>query len=339
MLATGAECEPGEERLLDLNRAAQAAWPAFAAELLAVTGVDVEYRDEGTLVVAPTRDDLAQLRFSYEFQRSLDIPLEWLSVAEARRLEPHLKPGIAGAVLSRGDHQVENRRLAEALRLAFLAAGGRLHEARPVRAVEVSGGRVEGLWLEGALGGDRPQPAEVVVLAAGAWCRNIEGLPPAAQPPVRPVKGQVLTLLMDPQAPLLSHVLWAPKIYLVPRRDGRLIIGATVEEQGFDESLTAGGVFSLLEAAWRAVPAIEELPIAETMVGFRPTSRDDAPILGASSVEGLVIASGHHRNGILLAPITADAVSQLILSGRVPPLIAGFGLDRFQAAINGVAAQ
>ena len=123
MLATGAECEPGEERLLDLNRAAQAAWPAFAAELLAVTGVDVEYRDEGTLVVAPTRDDLAHLRFTFEFQRSLDIPLEWLSVAEARRLEPHLKPGIAGAVLSRGDHQVENRRLAEALRLAFLGGG------------------------------------------------------------------------------------------------------------------------------------------------------------------------------------------------------------------------
>ena len=177
------------------------------------------------------------------------------------------------------------------------------------------------------------------MLAAGAWCRGIEGLPPAAQPPVRPVKGQVLTLLMDPQAPLLRHVLWAPRIYLVPRRDGRLIIGATVEEQGFDENLTAGGVFSLLEAAWRAVPAIEELPIAETMVGFRPTSRDDAPILGPSSVEGLVIASGHHRNGILLAPVTADTVSQLILSGRVPPLIAGFGLDRFQPASSGAVAQ
>ena len=144
--------------------------------------------------------------------------------------------------------------------------------------------------------------ADAVVLAAGAWSALLEGLPDAARPPVRPVKGQMLALRMDPEHPVLRHVLWAPKGYLVPRGDGRLIVGGTVEERGFDQDLTAGGVLALLEAAWRALPVVEELPIDELWVGFRPTSRDDAPILGPTSIEGLVLATGQHRNGILLTP-------------------------------------
>jgi glycine oxidase len=328
MLAGGVECEPGEAALLALTRLSQDRWPAFARELAEASGIDPEYRDQGTLVVALTRDDVAALRFNYDFQQSLGIPLEWLSGAEARRREPHLRPGTAAAVFSPNDHQVENRRLALGLKQAFLGAGGRLHEETPVEAIAISGGpgggRARGLQVDG-----QRIEADVVVLAAGAWSRGIAGLPPEALPPVRPVKGQMLALQMDPAAPLLSHVLWAPGIYLVPRRDGRLLVGATVEEKGFDERLTAGGVFSLIEAAWRAVPTVEELPIAESWVGFRPTSRDDAPILGPTPVEGLVLATGHHRNGILLAPVTADAVSRFILTGELAPEIAGFGLERF----------
>ena len=327
MLAAGVETEPGEERLLELNRWSQELWPAFARELEAASGQAIGYRDEGTLVVALNRDDVARLRFSFEFQTKLGIELHWMTGREARDREPYLVPGTAAGVFSPRDHQVENRALAEALKAAYLAAGGRLHEEAPVTALDLGAGRVRGVVLQ-----DRVVPAELVVLAAGAWSRELEGLPEAARPPVRPVKGQMLALAMDPAAPLLSHVLWAPGIYLVPRLDGRLLVGATVEERGFDERLTAGGLFAILEAAWRAVPAIEELPIEELWVGHRPTSRDDAPILGPSPLEGLIVATGHHRNGILLAPVTAEAVSHYALTGEILPAVRPFGADRFSGA-------
>ena len=174
--------------------------------------------------------------------------------------------------------------------------------------------------------------ADVVVLAAGAWSRDVEGLPSALRPPVRPIKGQMLSLQMDPAAPLLTHVVRAHNVYLVPRRDGRLIVGATTEEKGFDTTLTAGGVLALLEAAWRLVPSIEDLPIAEMWVGHRPGSRDDAPILGPGPIDGLVYATGHHRNGILLTPVTANMIARLVLDGVTDPAIAAFGLERFQPA-------
>lgn len=325
MLAGGVETEPGEQRLLALNQWSQALWPDFTRELEAAAGMAVDYRAEGTLVAALTRDDVAQLRFNYDFQVGLGIELEWLNGAEARRREPYLRSGTAAAVFSPHDHQVDNRKLGAALKRAFLAAGGRLQENTAVEAVETEGGRVRGLRV-----GDTFRPADVVVLAAGAWSREIGGLPEAARPPVRPVKGQMLALRMDPAEPLLRHVLWAPKIYLVPRLDGRLIIGGTVEEKGFDDRLTAGGIYAVLEAAWRVLPGIEELPIDEFWVGFRPTSRDDAPILGPTGVEGLVLATGHHRNGILLAPATAKLVSHYILTGETLAAARPFGIDRFR---------
>jgi len=337
MLAGGVETEPGEEPLLALARESQRRWPGFARELEAASGIDPAYRDEGTLIVAVTRDEAEQLRFTYDFQRGLGIALEWLNGAEVRRREPHLRPGIAAGVYSPGDHQVDNRCLVLGLREAFLRAGGRLHENTEVTALDIDGGRARGLHC-----GDAHHPADVVVVAAGAWSRALPGLPEAARPPVRPVKGQMLALQMDPAAPLLRHVLWATKSYLTPRRDGRLIVGATVEERGFDERLTAGGIFALLEAAWRPLPAIEDLPIVEFWTGFRPTSRDDQPILGPSPVEGLVLATGHHRNGILLAPVTADLVADYILQGRLDAAAAPFTLERFaavpQAATAGGAA-
>jgi glycine oxidase len=325
MLAASAEAEPGEEGLTALGRESQARWPAFAAELLDVSGVDVELRPEGTLLVALTADDQARLTHQLVFQQKLGLPLHWISAAETRRREPHLAGKLAGAVFSPEDTQVDNRKLVAALRLAAEAAGASVNEYRAVKAISSRGGRAEGIVLADGT----KVAADKVVLAAGAWARSIEGLEPELRPPVRPIKGQMLALRMDPAAPLLSHVLWAPGAYLVPRRDGRLLVGATVEEKGYDASLTAGGMLSLLEAAWRAVPAIEELPIDEMWVGHRPGSRDDAPILGAGPLEGLVYATGHHRNGILLAPITADTIARLALDGVVDAAIRPFGIERF----------
>ena len=324
MLAAGIEAEPGEEALYALNRRSQELWPGFAAELQAASGMDIGLRREGTLWAALTRDDAAQLRFHHDFQCKLGIRLEWLNGAEARRREPYLHPNAPAAVFSPDDHQVDNRLLVQALAIAFVRAGGELHENRAVTALDVTGGRATGLRL-----GDEREAADLIVLAAGAWSPELAGLPAAARPPVRPIKGQMLALAMDPAAPLLRHVLWTGRAYLVPRRDGRLIVGGTTEERGFDARLTAGGMLALLEGAWRAVPGVAELEIVESWAGFRPGSRDDAPVLGPSAVEGLVLATGHHRNGILLTPVTAEAVSRTILTGRTDPAIRDFSLSRF----------
>jgi glycine oxidase len=327
MLAAAVETEPGEETLLELTLESQRQWPGFARELEAASGLSVGYRDEGTIVVALTRDDAEQLRHTYQFQKGLGLDIEWLSGAAAREREPHLRPGIPAAVLSPRDHQVDNRAVARALAAAARQAGARVYEHCPVREIDLVGERVRGVVT--ARG---HEPADVVVLAAGAWSREIGGIPAAYLPPVRPIKGQMLALSMDPAAPLLRHVVWLPRGYLVPRRDGRLLVGATVEERGFDETVTAGGLLALIEGAWRAVPAIEELAVAETWVGFRPGSRDDAPMLGPSGIDGLVVATGHHRNGILLTPVTAQAISRYVLTGRLADSLRPFSPERFASS-------
>jgi glycine oxidase len=332
MLAACAEAEPGEEALVALGRDSQARWPAFAEELQQASGIDVELRREGTLVIALTSDDQARLFHHLEFQKKLDLPLEWISAADTRRREPHLAGKLAGAVFSPQDHQVDNRKLAVAFATAARAAGASINEHTPVASISSQRRRVDGVVLADG----QKHAADVVVLAAGAWSRGIASsipdLPARSLPPVRPIKGQMLALRMDPAAPLLNHVIWGPGIYLVPRRDGRLIAGATVEEKGFDTTLTAGGLLTLLEAAWRAVPAIEDLPIDEMWVGHRPGSRDDAPILGPGPLDGLIYATGHHRNGILLAPVTADAIARLVVDGTLDPAIRPFGIERFTPA-------
>ncbi len=324
MLAAGCETEPGEAALGALNRASLALWPDFAAELEAASGISVGLRREGTLIIALNRDDVARLRHDFEFQAGQGVALEWLTAAEAREREPHLAPQLAGAIFSPGDWQVDNRLVAAALAEAFSRAGGRLHENTPVAKLDHAHGRVTGIVTPGGA-----QRADCVVIAAGAWSGGLDL--PIPKLPIRPVKGQMLAVRMDQRAPLLDHVVWAPRAYLVPRVDGRLIIGATVEERGFDDQITAGGLFGLLDGAWRALPAIEDLPVVETWVGFRPGSRDDAPILGASSLDGLMLATGHHRNGILLTPVTADAMAATTLDKRPDPRIAAFSLARFDA--------
>ena len=327
MLAPGAEAEPGEDAVTAAGQRALSLWPAFARDLQAASGIDPELRTDGLMIAATNRDEAEQLRHDHSFLRQQGVPAEWLSGAQARRREPYLRAGLPGALFSPNDGQANNRQLVRALAAAARAAGARIHEETRVDALDTEGGRIRGLIVDGAR-----VEAEAVVLCAGAWASEIDGVPAAARAPIRPIKGQMLSLQMDPETPLLRHVLWAPKVYLVPRLDGQLLIGATVEEKGFEDAMTAGGVFALLEAAWRALPAIEELPIAEMWVGHRPGSRDDAPVLGATGVDGLFLANGHHRNGILMTPLTGQAVAAEILTGRPHDSLAAFRVGRFHAA-------
>jgi glycine oxidase len=324
MLSAGLEVEPGGEALLALARRSQALWPGFARVLTSAAGMDVGYRDEGTLAVALTRDDAEQLSFTVAFQRRLGIAIEMLTGTAARDIEPRLHPGIVSAARCGSDHQVDNRRVVMALKRALAAAGGRLHEQCEA-GLDMAAGRLAGLVV-----GDRSHRAEIVVIAAGAWSRSVAGLPAELRPPVRPIKGQMLALKMAADDPLVRHVIWSPRAYFVPRRDGRLLVGATVEERGFDPSVTAGAIYALLESARRTIPSVEDLAIDEIWCGFRPGSRDDAPILGPTAIDGLVMATGHHRSGILLTPITAAAITDYVLSGIVPEEIRPFGLDRFR---------
>jgi glycine oxidase len=327
MLAPVTEVHYGEHALLELALAAAARWPGFAAELEEASGRPVGYRPGGTLAVARDADDNAALEDLYQFQRSCGLEVERLRSRECRQLEPGLAPSIRGGVLAAGDHQVDNRALVQALLVACERAGVRLLAGR-VAELAVDGDRVAGIVLAG---GGAALPAGAVVLAAGCWSGGLGGVAAEALPPVRPVKGQLLYLRGPAEAPLCSRNVRGLEVYVVPRGDGRVVVGATVEEQGFDTRVTAGAVHDLLRAALELLPDVAELELTETVVGLRPGSPDNAPMLGPAGPEGLVVATGHYRNGILLTPVTADAITELLASGRVPDLIAPFDPARFAA--------
>ena len=323
MLAPDAEIGFEELELYRLSRESLRRWPAFAEAVQASSGHDVDYRDEGTLIVADDRDAAEKIRRLYEFQQEQGLEVEWLTGEEARDVEPFVAPRLSAAIYAPSDHQVDNRALLEALREAFRAEGGTLHEDTPVTAI-VPDDETPAVVTEG---GDRVEGAHVVV-AAGVWSREIEGLTPEAQPSVRPVKGQMIQLQM--QRPFdLQHVVRGPDAYLAPKSSGRLVIGATSEEMGFDTQVTAGGLYDLLEGAWEVVPGIHDLPVDDTWAGLRPASRDHAPLLGQSAAPGVVMATGHYRHGVLLAPVTAQEVARLLRTGETSDWIAPFSPMRF----------
>ena len=321
MLAPVTEVHYGEQALLQLNLAAAARWPGFAAELEEASGRPVGYRPAGTLAVARDADDNAALEDLYQFQLRCGLEVERLRSRECRQLEPGLAPSIRGGVLAPGDHQVDNRALVEALLAACQRAGVRPVEARAT-GLTVEGDRVTGVVLAG---GER-LTAGMVVLAAGCWSGGLAG---EVLAPVRPVKGQLLYLRGPADQPLCSRNVRGLEVYVVPRGDGRVVVGATVEEQGFDTRVTAGAVHDLLRAAMELLPDAAELELVETVVGLRPGSPDNAPLLGPAGPEGLVVATGHYRNGILNTPTTADTIAELLATGQVPEMIAPFSPGRF----------
>ena len=324
MLAPVTEVHYGERPLLGLNLAAAARWPGFAAELEEASGRPVGDRPAGTLAVARDADDNAALEDLYQFQLRCGLEVERLRSRECRQLEPGLAPSIRGGVLAPGDHQVDNRALVEALLAACQRAGVRLVEARAT-GLTVEGDRVTGVVLAG---GER-LTAGMVVLAAGCWSGGLGGLAGEVLAPVRPVKGQLLYLRGPADQPLCSRNVRGLEVYVVPRGDGRVVVGATVEEQGFDTRVTAGAVHDLLRAAMELLPDAAELELVETVVGLRPGSPDNAPLLGPAGPEGLVVATGHYRNGILNTPTTADTIAELLATGQVPEMIAPFSPGRF----------
>jgi glycine oxidase len=325
MLAPDAEIQFEEMELYQFSRESLRRWPDFVQELEAASGQRVDYRDEGTLIVADDRDSAEALRRLYEFQREQELTVDWLTGDEALEIEPFLAPRLSAAVFAPSDHQVDNRRLVDALKSAFREAGGQLHEQTPVQAV-VPDDQTPALVTEE---GERVETCRVIV-AAGPWSRQIEGLEAEQRPPVRPVKGQMLELYM--RRPFeLQHVVRGPDAYLAPKQDGRLLIGATSEEQGFDTEVTAGGLYAVLEGAWEVVPGIYDLPVTDTWAGLRPSTRDHAPLLGEAA-PGIVMATGHYRHGILLAPITAQEVGRLVLDGETSDWIAPFSPQRFRSS-------
>ncbi|MFI7273428.1 glycine oxidase ThiO [Streptomyces sp. NPDC049879] len=329
MLAAVTELHHGEEALLDLNLASAARWPAFAAELVDAAGADVGHRARGTLQVALDADDRAQLRELRLLQERCGLDTQWLTGRECRRLEPMLAPGVRGGVRVDGDHQADPRLLVAALLTACERAGVALHRSDAAR-LTVSGDRATGVVLAD---GTR-LAAERTVLAGGCRSGDLAGLPPEVAVPVRPVKGQVLRLRMpDTRQPFLSRTVRAvvrgEQVYLVPRRSGELVLGATVEERGMDTEVTAGGVYGLLRDAHELLPGLTELPLAEARAGLRPVSPDNAPLLGPTALPGLHLATGHGRNGVLLAPVTGDALAEALTTGELPAEARPFGARRF----------
>ncbi|MFC9652924.1 glycine oxidase ThiO [Streptomyces sp. NPDC056937] len=329
MLAAVTELHYGEETLLGLNLASAARYPGFVAELEAASGQDTGYRTCGTLAVALDTDDRAQLRELHAFQRRSGLTSQWLTGRECRRLEPMLAPGVRGGLRVDDDHQIDPRRLAAALLTACERAGVVVHRAHADRLSVVRDRAAGAVLADGsALGADQ------VVLAGGSLSGRLGGVPADVLPPVRPVKGQVLRLTVPrTYAPFLSRTLRASvrgsQVYLVPRENGELVVGATSEELGWDTTVTAGGVYQLLRDAHELVPGITELPLTEALAGLRPGSPDNAPLLGPTALPGLSLATGHYRNGVLLTPVTGDVMATVLTTGELPPEARAFSPSRF----------
>jgi glycine oxidase len=331
MLAPVAEVEFGEagRRLLGLGLRSAELWPAFAQELEAAAGLDVGLMRTGTLLVARDADEARELERQLTFRESLGLRVERLRPSEAREREPALAPTVRLALHAPDDHSVDPRLALAALRQACLSAGVELRERTAVSRIELEADRVAAVTLAG---GER-LPARTVVVAAGSWSERVAGLADEARVPVRPVKGQILRL-RDPGGPgLLGRAIRFDGGYVVPRADGRYVLGGTVEERGFEPLPTVGGVYEMLRNAGELVPGISELEIEELSVGFRPGTPDNGPAIGPGAVDGLLWATGHYRNGILLAPLTAEIVVAL-LEGEQPAaeLLAACDPGRFAAA-------
>ncbi|MFN8162443.1 MAG: glycine oxidase ThiO [Solirubrobacterales bacterium] len=318
MLAPVGELTFGEPQLLQMTLASAELYPEFSTELEAATGKTTGYARRGALHVALDRDEAAGLRRVHDLQRSLGLEAEWLPPRRCRELEPGLTPSFNGGVHAPGEASVDPRALAVVLMAALGSAGVEVRTG-----CEVVGGLFEGERLAGVRTGDGEElRGEAVVLASGAWSGATDWLPDHVRPAVRPVKGQVLELRPRDGAAPCERIVCSERVYLVPRPDGRLVVGATVEEMGFDTAVTAGGVHELLREAYRLLPDVAQMELVGSTAGLRPGTPDNLPFVGRGAIEGLVLATGHSRNGILLAPLTGEAVAALLAGDPIPESLA-----------------
>lgn len=319
-LAPVTEVNYGEEALLELSLASARLYPDFVAALADATEMTTGYRACGMLMVGRDADENVALDDLFAFQSKLGLDVERLSGAECRALEPALAPTVRGGIRADGDHQVDPRALGAALMEACRRGGVRI-VPQGVREVHVSGGRAAGVTLDD---GSRVASGATVI-AAGCRSAEISGVPEEARAPVRPVKGQLLHL----NGPaFLERNLRSLDVYVLPRADGRVVVGATVEERGFDLSVTAEAIYTLLRDAYEIVPGILEHELVETIAGLRPGTPDNLPIIGESALPDLLYATGHYRSGILLTPVTADLIVDL-LTGSGSEVPEAFSPRRF----------
>ena len=342
MLAPVTEARLGEDRLLRLNLASWRRWPEFASEVTTASGRAISYREDGTLMVALDADDRAVLDDLASRHRAMGLEVEPLRGREARRLEPGLAPGVRSGLLAASERSVDPQAAVEALVTAVTGSGAALVRAAAERVVtDPDGERVAGVAVRVEATGDTPAAthlvsAPTVVLAAGCRSATLPGVPDRVLPPVRPVKGQVLTLRPLPgDAPVtrtVRGIVQGASVYLVPRDDGRVVVGATVEERGWDTRPTAGGAYELLRDALALVPGLDDAELVGTRAGLRPGSPDDLPMIGPTGLPGLIMATGHHRNGILLTPVTAEAVAAAVVGEPMPDEVAACDPRRFEGA-------
>lgn len=326
MIAPVSEAHYGEEALLDLNLLSARRYPEWIGELEAASGRVTGYTPCGTLVVALDNDDKEELDHLHGFQTELGLPVQRLRARECRELEPGLTPRVRAGLHVAGDHQIDNRKLVDALEVACSRAGVASVQGS-VTSLTVERDRVTGVRLASG----ESLPCDKVVLAAGCWSGAIGGVPPSVTDGIRPVKGQLLYLTRRSGRPSLAHRnVRTMDVYVVARGDGRSVVGATVEELGFNITVTAGGIHSLLRDAVRVLPDVAEQELSECVAGLRPGSLDNCPLLGPAEPEGLVVATGHYRNGILLTPATGDLIAELLVTGVTPAAISPFSPTRFE---------
>jgi glycine oxidase len=324
MLAPIGELAFGEPELLRMTIAAAAIYPDFVAKLEAASELGSGYVSHGALHIALDRDEAAELRRVHDLQRSLGLGAEWLPPRRCRELEPGLTPSFNGGVHAPDEAAIDPRRMTVALLAALAGEGVEVRGGTDVVAPILDGPRLEGVRTAAG----EELRAGHVVLATGAWAGAESWLPEFARPPVRPVKGEILELRSAEGEAPCERIVASERVYLVPRPDGRLIVGATTEERGFDATVTAGGVHELLREAYRLLPDVAEMELVEAMAGLRPGTPDNLPLIGPGALDGLILACGHYRNGILLAPLTGEAVAGLLAGGELPDSLAAANPER-----------
>ena len=314
MLSGRLDLKPSEKQLLPIFEKSHNAWPEFAEELENKSGKRIGYRKEGTLMIACDINEEQKLKNNYNFLKNNNIHVSWLSGNKIREKEPYVSNNVLSGFFSPEDHHVNNRYILDAL-ITILKKNKNnciFKENTEVEKIITDKDQVIGVQTR-----NETIKTKEIIICSGAWTNKIKNIE-IKEVPIRPVKGQMVCLKMPKNTSLLKHILWRENVYLVPRDNSDLIIGATEEEMGFDKSLTAGGIYNLLKIAREVLPAIENLSIVESWAGLRPATRDEAPIIGPSKkIKGLIYATGHHRNGILLAPLTSNVIKNYYLNGKI----------------------
>ena len=322
MLAAAGETGPGNETFFALARASRERWAAYASKLESASGKNIGYASGETLIIAQSEDEETHLRDTVKYLRQFEEPVRLIKQSKLAEFEPEVASDALLGLLSPRDGQVDNRAFADALSIAFRKGGGEIFQNECVEDIIIESGRASGVKI-----GGNEVSADHIILCAGCWNSNSFPSLERVLPKIHPVKGQMIAFQAEPQR--LKHIVWGQGVYIVPRMDGRIIVGATSEDVGFDKATDQKALDAQKAKAAKVLPFLGDVEIADHWAGLRPASSDGLPIMGPSDIAGLTLATGHYRNGILLAPITADFIADCILSDNVPATLIPFTPQRF----------